>query len=240
MAESRKLSMRPLYLQVRDLFLERITGGIWRPGFPLPSELHLAEELGISPGTVRKALDTLEAERVVTRRQGKGTFVNDSSVQEVAWRYDNIRDRNDRRIARFEGEVEVSSGAANEEERRRLRLPAGAQVVRIHRVHRNNHRPYMYEEEALPERLFGELAKRSEIPGRIADLAQRFGVVLGPGTERVSVATANEAVASKLAIAAGTPLLRLDRQVLTIDGSPVHWRVALCHLGDETYLAEFA
>jgi GntR family transcriptional regulator len=239
MVDSPKLSMRPLYLQVRDLLLERVTGGIWKPGSLLPSELHLAEELGISLGTVRKALDTLEAERVVRRRQGKGTFVNDSTVQAVAGRYDNIRDKTHQRIARFKGAAEVSSGPATDEERRRLRLPAGAQAIRIHRVHLNNDRPYMYEAEVLPEQLFAELTRLPEPPGRIAELAQRFGVVLGPATERVSVAIASKAVADKLAICAGTPLLKLDRQVLAIDGSPVHWRVAFCHLEDETYLAEF-
>jgi len=160
-------------------------------------------------------------------------------VQEVAGRYDNIRDKNDQRIARFEGAAEVSSGPATDEERRRLSLPAGAQVIRIHRVHLNDDRPYMYEEEVLPERLFAELTRLAEPPGRIADLAQRFGLVLGPATESVSVAIASKAVADKLAIAVGTPLLKLDRQVLAIDANPVHWRVALCHLEDETYLAEF-
>jgi len=82
--------MRPLYLQVRDLVLERITGGTWKPGAMLPAEVDLARELGISSGTVRKALDALEAEHVVSRRQGKGTFVNDSKALALAWRYENV------------------------------------------------------------------------------------------------------------------------------------------------------
>jgi GntR family transcriptional regulator len=239
MVDSQKLSLRPLYLQVRDLLLERITNRIWKPGSPLPSELHLAEELGISPGTVRKALDTLEAERVITRRQGKGTFVNDSTAHAVAWRYDNIRDKDEQRIVGRIGSTELSTGPANEDERQHLCLPAGAQVIRIRRVHLNADRPYMYEEGSLPERLFPDLTEHAEIPRRVADLAQRFGLVLGRGTERVSVAIASEAVASKLSVAAGTPLLKLDRKVTTIDGSPVHWRIAFCHLKDESYLAEF-
>jgi GntR family transcriptional regulator len=231
--------MRPLYLQVRDLLLERVTNGVWRPGAPLPSELHLAEELGISPGTVRKALDMLESERVIARRQGKGTFVNDSTAQEVAWRYDNIRDKDDQRVAGSTRTTEVSSGPANDDEGRQLSLPDGTQVIRIRRVHLNDDRPYMYEEASLPERLFPGLTKQSEIPRRLADLAQRFGLVLGRGTERVSVATASEAVAKRLFVAAGTPLLKLDRTVLSIDGSPIQWRIAHCHLKDESYLAEF-
>src|SRR5690606_30748158 len=72
-----RLAARPLYLQVRDVLVQRIVVGHWKPGAPLPNETHLAQQLGISSGTVRKALDLMEVERIVTRRQGRGTFVND-------------------------------------------------------------------------------------------------------------------------------------------------------------------
>ena len=41
----------------------------------LPSESQLAAEYGASIGTVRKALNDLEAEKVIYRRHGQGTFV---------------------------------------------------------------------------------------------------------------------------------------------------------------------
>src|SRR3546814_11201727 len=66
---------RPLYAQVRTLLLQRLIEGIWKPGTALPSEMQLAQELGVSQGTVRKALDDLAAENLVVRRQGSGTFV---------------------------------------------------------------------------------------------------------------------------------------------------------------------
>ena len=99
MPSDQKFSMRPLYMQVRDLVLERITSGTWKPGAMLPAEVDLARELGISSGTVRKALDALEAEHVVSRRQGKGTFVNDSTTQTLAWRYDKLRGKDGQAIA---------------------------------------------------------------------------------------------------------------------------------------------
>jgi GntR family transcriptional regulator len=239
MIGDQKFSMRPLYLQVRDLVLERITNGTWRPGAMLPAEVDLARELGISSGTVRKALDALEAEHVVSRRQGRGTFVNDSSAQELAWRYDNIRDREGRGIAGCMGENEISTGPASEVEQQRLQLEAGEQVIRIRRVQMNPRRAYMHEEISLPERYFPGLAERREVPQRIADLAQEFGLVLGRGIESVSVASATEAVAESLGVAKGTPVLKLDRVVFAIDGRPVEWRVAACHLENERYVIEF-
>ena len=77
-------SRRPLYLQVRDALLERITNGTWKPQMAIPNELELAREMGVSPGTMRKALELLEAEHLVTRRQGRGTFVNDQASEQLA------------------------------------------------------------------------------------------------------------------------------------------------------------
>jgi GntR family transcriptional regulator len=239
MPSEQKFEMRPLYLQVRDLVLERITGGTWKPGGMLPAEVDLARELGVSSGTVRKALDALEAEHVVSRRQGKGTFVNDSTAKELAWRYDNIRGKDGKRIVGVPSASEMSSGPASEVEQERLRLAQGERTVRIRRVLLNGGRPYMHEQVSMPERHFPGLAERRQVPERIADLAQEFGLVLGRGVESVSAGAAGAAVASSLAIAQGTPIIELDRVVFAIDGRAVEWRVAICHLREERYVTEF-
>jgi GntR family transcriptional regulator len=77
-----RFSSRPLYLQARDAMAERIAAGEYKPLTPIPNEADLAREFGVSPGTMSKALDMLEAERLLTRRQGRGTFVNDQSSAE--------------------------------------------------------------------------------------------------------------------------------------------------------------
>jgi GntR family transcriptional regulator len=86
-----KFSTEPLYLQVRNLVAQRIASGIWAPGAMLPNETDLARELGVSPGTVRKALDSLESDRLVLRRQGRGTSVVDQATGDVGARFSNIR-----------------------------------------------------------------------------------------------------------------------------------------------------
>lgn len=52
---------------------ERISSGELGP--QLPSQMELAELLGISPKTVQKVLDILKAEGLVYGRPGRGTFV---------------------------------------------------------------------------------------------------------------------------------------------------------------------
>jgi len=58
---------------------QAIQGGQYGHGERLPAERQLAEAFGTSRTTVRAALDQLEAERLVSRRIGSGTFVNSPS-----------------------------------------------------------------------------------------------------------------------------------------------------------------
>ena len=62
------LTRQALYLQVYDSLAQRIASGMWKPGPPIPNEVDLAREFGVSPGTLRKALDLLEERRLVERR----------------------------------------------------------------------------------------------------------------------------------------------------------------------------
>jgi len=52
-----------------------ITGGILKPGDLLPSEAEICEAYQISRSTVRQAFSALEAEGLIFRRRGKGTYI---------------------------------------------------------------------------------------------------------------------------------------------------------------------
>ena len=65
----------PLYRVVKRALLQAIESQACPPGAALPSEAVLAGALGVSIGTLRRAVDELVAEHIVVRRQGRGTFV---------------------------------------------------------------------------------------------------------------------------------------------------------------------
>ena len=67
--------MEPLYRQVKKKITESLVKGDWNPGQSIPSEIELAQVYDVSQGTVRKAIDELTDERILIRKQGKGTFV---------------------------------------------------------------------------------------------------------------------------------------------------------------------
>jgi len=233
-----RFSTRPLYLQVKDMLIERILSGAWKPGAAIPNEIELSRELGISVGTVRKALDEMEGERLISRRQGRGTFVIDQTSEECAIRFTNIRDADGARVAGSIESCEIVAAAANEVEARMLHLRGGDPVFRLHRVRAHDNHPFMIEDSTIPQARFPGLAQESEISASIVVLAHRYGVLLARAEEKISVTTADAGAAATLKIAEGTPLLKLDCVVYAIDGRPIEWRVARCHLRDMYYMTD--
>src|SRR3546814_8658053 len=68
-------SAAPLYLQLQRVLRDAIERRVLGPDEALPPERDLAEAYKVSRVTVRKALDGLVDARLLTRRQGAGTFV---------------------------------------------------------------------------------------------------------------------------------------------------------------------
>jgi GntR family transcriptional regulator len=73
--ESIKQDNRPLYNQAIDGINKFIKQNNYLPGQKLPSEGELSKKLGISRPTLREAMGHLEAQGIIERRHGVGTFV---------------------------------------------------------------------------------------------------------------------------------------------------------------------
>ena len=235
-----KLSNRPLYLLIRDELSTRIAAGVWQPGTPIPNGGDLAREIGVSSGTMRKALDLLESEHLVTRRQGRGTFVNDQSANNEALRFTNIRDSNGERIVDAVESSSIVMCEASDLECERLQLNPRDPLYRIRRIRTNKGRRYMVDETSMPAGPFPGLAEREHLSQRPGVILAQYGMLPGGARERASIGKATPAVAAGLGLKRGSPVLVLDRVVTALDGGPIEWRVGYCNLVDEYYLAEMS
>lgn len=228
----------PLYAQIRTLVVARISAGRWLPGAAIPTEMELARELGVSQGTVRKALDALAAEGVLVRRQGSGTYVAEHTPAHILFRFFNIYEDSGRQVLPESHHPRVTRGRATGLELRRLGLVAGAKVLRISRVRLRRRKPFMTDRIVLPEALFPGLAQEPEIPNTLYDLLQqRYGVHVAHTEERVSAVAADRRTAARLAVPAGTPLLKIDRVTIDLNGQRIEWRLSFAHLTGAHYLA---
>ncbi|KAB2916296.1 MAG: GntR family transcriptional regulator [Hyphomicrobiaceae bacterium] len=233
------LSRRPLYVQVCDLLAERITSGIWKPGSTLPNEQDLAREIGVSPGTLRKALDMLEGNRLIERHQGRGTYVTDYSSAASQTRFSNIRAGGGERICGDTRLLEQAMATADHAECQHLQLTPADTVLRTRRLRSVEGRAFMYEHARLAAgRLPGLKGADDAKDYRISALAQRFGVHLARATECVGLASPAREIAEALAVEPGATLLRLDRIICGTDGLPIEWRVGFCLLNNLQYVVE--
>jgi GntR family transcriptional regulator len=124
----------PLYQQLQRGLRDAIEKRILAPDDALPSERQLAEELGISRITVRKAIDGLAAEGLLVSRQGSGNFVSnriDKNFAKLTSFSEDMRarGRNPRSVW-----IKRSEGTVTPEESLKLALSPGTLVYRFHRL----------------------------------------------------------------------------------------------------------
>jgi GntR family transcriptional regulator len=236
--KSSTIAREPLYLQVCELLARQIADGVWKPNAALPNELELARELGVSGGTVRKALERLEADRLVVRRQGRGTFVIDQTTPEVASRFDRLRQGDGDPIACGTKLLQQGSGEPTLLEQKVLHIGPGETVARKRKLLSTSSRAFAVEDACLAiSRLPGlEIGEAGD--WSVNTLAQRHGVHVARACENVRPLPAAQDIAALLSIKTGTMLLRLDRVIYSADRMPIEWRRVLCHVLDEYYLAE--
>src|SRR5215212_9673804 len=159
------LGFRPLYRQVRDVLVKRIADGVWQAGQVLPSEPEIAADLGVSQGTVRKALDEMTAENLVVRRQGRGTYVARHDDARILFQFFKIIPDSGEREFPDSRVLDVGIGA-DPEAAEVLGLSRDAPILRLDRVRLLGGRVCVLERIALPPDLFPGLEAR-EIPNNL-------------------------------------------------------------------------
>ncbi len=69
---------------LREALLDKLINRTWRPGQRLPTERSLGEQFGLSRSTVRRALQDLKRQRLITQTVGSGTYVAPQADQVLA------------------------------------------------------------------------------------------------------------------------------------------------------------
>jgi GntR family transcriptional regulator len=222
----------PVWAQIEDGLATRICDGDMKVGDRLPAERDLAEQLCVSRGTIRQALDALAARGLVERGVGRGTFVAAGKVEvrlnEVAGFTEQMARAGLQANARvLRAGVTKAPGAVAAA----LRLEEGAPVLRVERLRLAGRLPLTLEDSWIPEERFpgmGELDLRGSIYALMGDLYDRAPVRV---TEALEPVVAQEHSAHVLGIEAGSPLMLVERTAYDGAGVPVEYARDL-HRGD--------
>jgi GntR family transcriptional regulator len=164
-------------------------------GARLPSEIELAKHFSTTRSTVRSALQRLEAEGVIQRVAGSGTFVchppPHRQLRQLLSFSEEMRKRGREPSSKV---VFVGVRPANDRERTLLRLSSDARIIEIKRLRFADNIPIAIQDVVLPERFAFVLDKDLEANSLYSVLAST-GVVpsWSKGTIRAQLAQAEDA-----------------------------------------------
>ncbi|MCH5276459.1 MAG: GntR family transcriptional regulator [Desulfovibrionaceae bacterium] len=221
-----KLTFTPLYAQIKASILSRIAAGEWTPGAFLPSEFTLAEEYGVSQGTLRKALNELTLEKRLVRFQGKGTAVAVLDADSALFPFFMLHDARDHRVYPSSRTRSIDHDTAGEGEAAALGIPAGSGVIRIHRIRVLDDEPVIHEQVVLPERLFPRFSlDLNRLPNTLYEYYhQKFGILVVRATECLEAVSPDALDRKYLGVEPCKPLLEVRRTAFDTSGCAVEFR----------------
>lgn len=231
----------PLYQQIKGLILQSLQAGEWKPGELIPSEMELAARFRVSQGTVRKAIDELAAENLVTRRQGKGTFVATHNEEHVQYRFlqlhpDVGQQQDEGRAQRHI--LECKRVRATAEIARSLGLRSGDSVIQVRRVLSFGGKPTILEDIWLPSQAFRGLdaEKMTNYPGpTYAMFEMDYGVRMVRAEEKIRAVLPDAQQMQWLQTNENTPLLSVERIAYTYNDKPMELRRGLYRTDSHHY-----
>jgi GntR family transcriptional regulator len=208
------VSHRFLHQRIQAALRSAIQGGEFPSGQPLPGEHALAARFGAARMTVRRALATLEAEGLVRREAGRGTWPSPELPGVSA------------DIRRFAAGSLVTLVAAGPSPlpafaARLLVLAEGLSVLRLVRVRRDAVGPFSHVTTFVAPGLLDDLEPALLGSGAVLDALAERGHVGAGAQQFVTGAAADPEVAGLLGVPAGTALTRLDRVVRDAKGASI-------------------
>jgi DNA-binding GntR family transcriptional regulator len=144
-----RTSYEPAYLQLANILRQQIGEGIFRPGDQLPSEAQLCRQYGISPMTVRRSINLLADQGVVSTAQGRGTFVKEIELSQAIF---DLRDLQDLFDLGSDGSIkliDVRIVSADERTARKLDLQVADAAIYIRRLFIRGGNPIFYHRAYL-------------------------------------------------------------------------------------------
>jgi GntR family transcriptional regulator len=229
----------PLYRQVKRALVAAIERGDCPPGSALPSEAQLSSSLGVSIGTLRRAVDELAADHVLVRQQGRGTFVAMHDADRFLFQFFHVERSDGLREAPRVELLGFERGRAESEAADALQLREGDPVWLVENRLSLQGRPVVHDRLVLPAGLFKGLTERrfAERPGTIYQLYQHdHGITVLRAAERARAVAAERSSARVLGIASGHPVMQVRRTALSFGDKPVEYRVSVIHTARHDYV----
>lgn len=215
----------PMYHQLKELVSEKIESGEWSPGYRLPTEAELSREFGVSRITVRHAMQLLQNQGMLERKQGRGTFVaqpklasnlmsmfNDGLVVKQMGRQPHLE------LVSLELKKPPASVAA------KLNLPGNEQVYDMRRLLLGDGEPLTLMHSWLPAERFPDFPEHRLDARTMGSVMAEYGITEAFQHKEVEVTILDEEEAALLKTFTGAPALLLTYVNYLPSGEPIEYR----------------
>ncbi|MCV9966643.1 histidine utilization repressor [Pararhizobium sp. BT-229] len=204
---------------------DRILSGEWPPGFRIPFEVDLAEQYKCSRMTVNKALTQLAKTGLIERRRKSGSYVTQPRAQSAVLEIRDIKlEVQSLGLVYGYKLIAKTRRRSTADDRQRLGLDAATSILEVNCTHFGGTRPFCFEQRLINLAAVPDAAAESfdvEAPGPW--LLNR--VPWSAAEHTIRAIAADEAVATALGIAIGTPCLTVERRTWSNGSYVTHVRL---------------
>ena len=221
----------PKYHQVYLVLREQLHEGKFAQG--LPGELSLMGQFGVARVTVRRALQQLADEGLISREPGRGTrpvlarathHKTSAQVPEQQARLSGLLENLVTMGLRTTVKVlSVEKLLASEDVAQALQLHEGAWVQKAQRVRCTKEGPLSHITTWVPFEIAKSFGRKELAQKPILVLLEKSGVKVGRAQQSISAKLADAQLAQQLDVAVGSALLAVKRLIYDENDKPVQW-----------------
>ena len=230
------MQKRAIYVVIADSLRDEIATRGLAPHTRLPTEPELVRRYGAARETVRRALEKLQSEGVVYRRQNVGTFVAEPRIDQDLDQLFSFTE-----FMVFRGLTPGSVPLVSEVVRitdaaspilKYLGLKPGARVIHMRRLRTGSNEPLVIASTWLPESRFRGFLKHDLRRQSVYDIMGKMGSRPTDAIQTLTAVTLDDEQARLLSVASGSPALMIRRLGLA-NGIPVEFAIDY-YRGDRT------
>jgi GntR family transcriptional regulator len=215
----------PLYIQIAEGLIGQVESGELAPGDRLPPERELSVQLGVNRMTLRRALRVLEAQGLVVRKHGVGTYISEPKIDrrmDTVFRF--TRGMQSRGYTPGTRLISIDQSLVEAALARELEVPLSAPVYRILRLRTVNQEPVLLESYTIPVRRFPSL-ERYDLEGRsiYEVMESEYGVSIARARQSFEPVVASPFEADLLGVRLGAPLMLEKRISFDAGDQPVEY-----------------
>ena len=224
-----------LYLQLRNGLARLIRERRFSVDDALPSERVLAERLGISRVTARKAIAALVDDGLIVRRHGSGNYIAPILEQPLTRLTGFTEELKQRGFVPRSRWIRRVTSTASSDELVALGLSPGARVARLERVRLADDTPMAYEASALPIDVVTDPEAVSE---SLYSYLDAHGLAPVRALQHFRAVNASAQQAELMAIPLGQALLFITRVAYLDDGRAIEITHTWCRSDYYDFVAE--